>query len=82
MPDSPACAVNLAAAFPLLAQAVLVSVVVLARTTLVLLPVTAGFPSGPVGSQAEARVVDLAAVNLGAPSSSCSPSPPSSASPP
>ncbi|TFC53097.1 hypothetical protein E3O47_03935 [Cryobacterium sp. TMT2-17-1] len=57
--------VNLAAALLLVAQAVLVSVVVLAQSAPVLLPVTAGFPGGPVGSQAEAQVVDLAAVNLG-----------------
>jgi hypothetical protein len=57
-------AVNLVAALLLLAQAVLVSVVVLARKTPVLLPVTAGFPGGPVGSAAEAPAVDLAVVNL------------------
>ncbi|TFC84216.1 hypothetical protein E3T23_00505 [Cryobacterium cheniae] len=58
-------AVNLVAGLVLLAQAVLVSVVVLVRKAPVLLPVTAGFPGGPVGSTAEPHVVDLASVNLG-----------------
>lgn len=58
-------AVNLVCGLLLLAEAVLVSVAVLARKTPVLLPVTAGFPGGPVGFAAEAQVVDLAAVNLG-----------------
>ena len=58
-------AVNLGAALLLLAQAVLVSVVALAQKTPVLLPVTAGFPGGPVGSEAPSQVVELGAVNLG-----------------
>ena len=58
-------AVNLVVGLLLLAQAVLVSVVVLAQSAPVLLPVTAGFPGGSVDSQAEPQVVDLAAVNLG-----------------
>ena len=59
-------AVNLVAGLVLLSQAVLVSVVVLARTTPVLLPVRAGFPGGAVGSTDAPQVVDLAAVSLGA----------------
>ena len=58
--------VNLVAGLLLIAQAVLVSVVVLARKTPVLLPVTAGFPGGPVGSTVEPQAVDVAAVNVAA----------------
>ncbi|TFD34226.1 heliorhodopsin HeR [Cryobacterium cryoconiti] len=57
--------VNLVAGLVLSAQAVLVSVVVLARKTPVLLPVTAGFPTGPVGATAEPQSVALADVDLG-----------------
>ena len=57
--------VNLVAALLLLAQAALVSVAALAQKTPVLLPVTAGFSGGPVGSEAQSQVVELGAVNLG-----------------
>ena len=58
-------AVNLGAGILLLAQAVLISVAVLAEKTPVLLPVTAGFPDGPAGSATDARTVVLAGVDLG-----------------
>ena len=58
-------AVNFVAALLLLAQAALVSVAALAQKTPVLLPVTAGFSGGPVGSEAQSQVVELGAVNLG-----------------
>lgn len=57
--------INLVAGLLLLAEAVLVSVVVLAQRTSVLLPVTAGFPGGVGGSPADPQAVDLGAVNLG-----------------
>lgn len=57
--------VNLGAGIILLTQAVLVSVLALARNTPVMLPVTAGFPIGSVAVAAESQVVNIADVNLG-----------------
>ncbi|TFC91186.1 MULTISPECIES: heliorhodopsin HeR [Cryobacterium] len=58
-------AMNLIAGIILFAQAVLISAAALAEKTPVLLPVTARFPGGPVGSAVIPQTAHLADVNLG-----------------